>query len=94
MKKIEVERLRIAKFYHFYHSRKGMWGESSMADTAKSNKTRGFVMENERIVLFEEDPTHYTLADASTVGSNTIPIKVSTRRKHRKVNIARARRSS
>lgn len=33
LSKIEVERLRVANFYHYYHSKKGMWGTRNMFNT-------------------------------------------------------------
>ena len=49
---MEVERLRVAKFYHYFHSKKGMWGTRNMFN-ARSGWQR-FDEDTEIITLYNE----------------------------------------
>lgn len=62
-----------------------MWGERNIAATKKSDKSRGFASENEKIVLFEENPTYYKSATDATTNSNAVPVQISISRSETKV---------
>lgn len=46
---MEVERLRIPSFYHFYHSKKGMWG-SPTVDTVHSDIGAQYYRNKDQII--------------------------------------------
>ena len=52
--KMEVERLRVAKFYHYYHSKKGMWGTRSMFNSPSRDMFGRFDDDTDIIPLYNE----------------------------------------
>jgi len=52
--KMEVERLRVAKFYHYYHSKKGMWGTRSMFSAYDRDMFGRFDDDTDIIPLYNE----------------------------------------
>ena len=52
--KMEVERLRVAKFYHYYHSKKGMWGTRSMFSSYDRDMFGRFDDDTDIIPLYNE----------------------------------------
>ena len=51
---MEVERLRVPKFYHYYHSKKGMWGTRNMFTANKRDMFGRFDDNSEIIPLYNE----------------------------------------
>lgn len=51
---MEVERLRVDKFYHYYHSKKGMWGTKSMFNSYGRDKFGRFGDDTDVIQLYNE----------------------------------------
>lgn len=51
---MEVERLRVPKFYHYYHSKKGMWGTRSMFNSQGRDLFGRFDDNSDVITLYNE----------------------------------------
>ena len=51
---MEVERLRVPKFYHYYHSKKGMWGPRNMFNSNNRDMFGRFDDNSEIIPLYNE----------------------------------------
>lgn len=51
---MEIERLRVLRFYHFYHSKHGMWGTYSHEDIVLDNG-HNMVTEDEFVPLYDPE---------------------------------------
>lgn len=51
---MEVERLRVPKFYHYYHSKKGMWGTRNMFNSYSRDMFGRFDDDSDIITLYNE----------------------------------------
>ncbi|XP_015754618.1 PREDICTED: uncharacterized protein LOC107334204, partial [Acropora digitifera] len=54
LSKIEVERLRVEKFYHYYHSKMGMWGTRNMFNANDRDMSDEFDGDIDIIKLYNE----------------------------------------
>ena len=54
LSKIEVERLRVEKFYHYYHSKMGMWGTRNMFNANDRDMSDEFDGDVDIIKLYNE----------------------------------------
>ncbi|KAJ7376477.1 hypothetical protein OS493_034467 [Desmophyllum pertusum] len=52
--KMEVERLRVPKFYHYYHSKNGMWGTRNMFNSYTRDMFGRFDDDSEIITLYND----------------------------------------
>lgn len=61
---MEVERLRVAKFYHYYHSKMGMWGTRNMFNANDRDMLDEFDGDKDIIKLYnetaEKEKRHYS----------------------------------
>ena len=51
---MEVERLRVPKFYHYYHSKNGMWGTRNMFNSYTRDMFGRFDDDSEIITLYND----------------------------------------
>ena len=51
---MEIERLRVPKFYHFFHSKQGMWGSYGFEDNVSGNLGDNIV-EDELVPGYDAD---------------------------------------
>lgn len=51
---MEVERLRVPKFYHYFHSKKGMWGTRDLFNSYRRDMldSHGHQGDTEVIILY------------------------------------------
>ena len=62
-----------------------MWGDKNIDAPERSDKSRGFASENEKIVLFEEDPAYYKSKNKDTTNSKAVSRKISISRIRTKI---------
>lgn len=73
--KMEVERLRVPKFYHYFHSKKGMWGTRDLFNSYRRDMfdSHGHQGDTEVIILYGsrkergEDHQRYVTSEKSNV---------------------------
>ena len=53
-KGMEIERLRVPKFYHYFHSKQGMWGSYGFEDNV-SGSIGDTIIEDELVPVYDDD---------------------------------------
>ena len=49
---MEIERLRVPNFYHYYHSKQGMWGSYGFEDSVSGN-TGDNMVEDQLVPVYD-----------------------------------------